>query len=129
MARTFKLQLPAAGPPWLKDYTRSIERALNDLSGTTAAISAAAVTAAATLGENDGFVLVSAAAGAVVLTLPAAAGAAGRVYTVKKIDASVNAVIIDPAGLETIDGATSKSITTQWASLTFQSNGTAWFAF
>lgn len=127
MATQIKLWQPAAGPPWLKDFARSIEQWLVRLSGRTSSISAAAITAATTLTEADSTVLVNAAGGAVLLSLPAAASASGRIHTVKKVDASGNAVTIDPAGAETIDGAATKAITVQWASLTFQSNGVAWF--
>jgi hypothetical protein len=66
----------------------------------------------------------NATGGAFNVTLPAAA--AGRWVTVKKIDASANAVtVVPPAG--TIDGAANHPITTQWASRDFVSDGTTWY--
>ncbi|MGE7777387.1 hypothetical protein ACQKLP_21895 [Chitinophaga sp. NPDC101104] len=65
--------------------------------------------------------------GSVTITLPPAAGCRGRVYEVKKISAASNDVIIDGDGSETIDGATTKTLTLQWSSIRFRSNGTAWF--
>lgn len=71
-------------------------------------------------------VFVSAASGAVTITLPGAGPTEGRTMTVKKIDASANAVTIDGAGSETIDGAATKSLATQYKAYTLLSNGTAW---
>ncbi|HSC14498.1 MAG TPA: hypothetical protein VLI71_05235, partial [Gammaproteobacteria bacterium] len=47
--------------------------------------------------------------------------------TVKKIDATANAVTIDGDGAETIDGAATQSLPAQWNAKTVQSNGVAWF--
>lgn len=64
--------------------------------------------------------------GAFTITLPTAVGITGRVYTVKKIDASANAVTVDGDGSETIDGAATYALATQWKSVTVISNGTNW---
>jgi hypothetical protein len=69
-------------------------------------------------------VLASASGGAWVLTLPAVT--AGRWVTVKKTDASANAITVTPAS-GTIDGAATYPITTQWLSRDFISDGTDWF--
>lgn len=71
--------------------------------------------------------LVNAAGGAVSINLPAAATATGLIFSVKKIDASVNAVTLDPNGAETIDGAATLVLLTQWQSAQIQSNGSAWY--
>ena len=63
---------------------------------------------------TDSFIYCDASAGAVVLTLPAAAGS-GRELTVKKIDSSANACTPTRAGSDTIDGATSYAISSQFA--------------
>ena len=60
------------------------------------------------------------------ITLPTALSARWRKYTIKKIDASANTVTIDAAGAETIDGALTVVLTTQYQSVTIQSNGTGW---
>lgn len=127
MAFTISLRLPASGPPWLPDFARSIEDWLRRVLARTSSISSAAITASTALTGDDATVLVNAAAGAVTLALPAAASVTGQIYTAKKVDSSGNAVVLDPSGAETIDGAATKSITTQWNTLTIQSNGTAWF--
>lgn len=64
--------------------------------------------------------------GAMTANLPTAAGITGRVYTVKKIDASANAVTLDGDGTETIDGAATFALATQWKSVTIISTGTNW---
>lgn len=84
-------------------------------------------TAAYTALVTDYTLLVDAIAGAVIITLPAAASHLGRIYNIKKIDASANAVTIDGNASETIDGALTQSTTTQWFSFQIQSNGTSWF--
>ena len=68
----------------------------------------------------------NAAGGAVTFTLPVVASCIGLVLTFKKIDSSGNAVIVDGNASETIDGATTKSIGTQYHSITIISNGTGW---
>lgn len=80
-----------------------------------------------TLDETHRTVLIDATAAARTVTLPTAASAKHRVYTVKKIDASANTVTIDPAGAETIDGVATQVLTTQWQAFKIQSDGTAWF--
>jgi hypothetical protein len=78
--------------------------------------------------ETDEFLAVDATAGAVVITLPAVASTrVGKVYTVKKVDASGNAASLNPNASETIDGsATTLDITTQWQSVTIICTGAAW---
>jgi hypothetical protein len=83
---------------------------------------AASVSAAAT----DYVVLVNATAGAVTYTLPAASSSANRILIVQKIDASTNAITIVRAGSDTINGATSQTISSQYGALMLQSNGTSW---
>lgn len=73
--------------------------------------------------------LCDATSGAITVTLPAVADAdptAGRVVTVKKTDASGNAVTLDADGSETIDGATTKALSSQYDSVTIVSDGTSW---
>lgn len=78
-----------------------------------------------TLNETHRTVLVDATAGPITITLPFAS-ARYRVYTVKKTDASANTVTIDGAGAETIDGAMTQVISSQYRAITVQSNGTSW---
>ncbi len=81
---------------------------------------------------NDHTIRVDASGGSRTITLPTAAAAynstvgAGMVLIIKKTDSSGNSVIIDGDGSETIDGATTVTITTQYQSYKIQSNGTSW---
>lgn len=86
-----------------------------------------AKTASYTLTENDEVVNVDATAGAATMTLPAAATTRiGKVYTIRKSDTSVNAVIVDGNSAETIDGDTTQILFTQNSRLTIVNTGTAW---
>lgn len=80
------------------------------------------ITASDTASVLDQTVLGDATAGAVVLTLPTPASCAGLMLTVKKIDASANAVTVGA----TVDGVTNPTLTTRYAGMTVQSDGTAW---
>lgn len=71
-------------------------------------------------------VRVNAVVSNVIINLPAASTVAGKQYWIKKIDSSGNSVTIDGSGGETIDGAGTKSTTTQYAGWHIMSNGTGW---
>ena len=81
--------------------------------------------ASLTLLEN--VVLVDSNLGVVTITLPLASTANGKIYNIKKTDASGNNVIIDGNGAELIDGAANITFNTQYESWTVVCNGTAWF--
>jgi hypothetical protein len=83
--------------------------------------------ATSTLALTENVVLADASLGNIVLTLPPAALASGKIYNIKKTDASVNSVTIDPDALELIDGASSVQTNTQYESFTLVSNGGSWF--
>lgn len=90
-------------------------------------------TALATLTTNTtlnnlvhGRVLVNASGGAVTLTLSAASTRTW--YHIKKIDSSVNAVTIQRAGSDVIEGVTSTSLPAQYDSITLYSDGSGtWY--
>jgi hypothetical protein len=84
------------------------------------------IAASVTLDIRHRTALVDATAAARVITLPTAASSRYRVYTIKKIDASVFTVTIDPAGAETIDGAATVILLNQNDVITIQSDGTTW---
>ena len=75
--------------------------------------------------EGEVLILCDCTANAITVKLPNAQGNKLKLH-VKKIDSSVNAVIIDGLGTQTIDGAFSKSLSTQYASLTLVSNNANW---
>ena len=73
--------------------------------------------------------LCAAAGGNVTVTLPAVASGdanVGRVVTIFKVDAA-NDVIIDANASETINGATTVTMSSQYNYRTIFSNGTEWF--
>lgn len=83
-------------------------------------------TASYTAQAHDFTIRCDATAGALTVTLLPAALLSGKVYVIRKVDASVNAVTIDADGSEEIDGVTTKSTTTRWAGWMIQSDGTSW---
>ncbi|MCW1886933.1 hypothetical protein OKA04_19495 [Luteolibacter flavescens] len=97
--------------------------------GTSASQSIVTKTTTYQPGHNDYTMLGDASGGSFSFMLPAAGatGVPGRIYVFKKIDPSSNAVIIDGAGSETIDGSPTISLGGQWDRAQIQSDGTAWF--
>ena len=85
------------------------------------------VTTTGNVVSGDYLIVADAAGGAITMTLPPAALVPGRIYTFKRINSGANAVIVDPSGAETIDGAATYTLSAQWNSVTIMSNGTAWF--
>lgn len=80
-----------------------------------------------TLTDAEYTCLVDASGAERTITLPAAAGASGRVYVVKKIDSSANKVLLDGDGAETVDGAVTQELLLQYEALMVQSDGTEWW--
>jgi hypothetical protein len=85
------------------------------------------VTASTAILSNDFAIIANSTSGAITVSLPPAATANGRVFVVKRVNAGANNVTVDPFGSETIDGAATNVLSTQWAYVRFVSNGTAWF--
>ena len=83
-------------------------------------------TAAYTLTATDSVILADATAAAFTVTLPSPSGISGRQYTIKKIDASANAVTIASAS-GNIDGAATKILSAQWQAAQMVSDGVNWF--
>lgn len=77
--------------------------------------------------DNDYTILVDASGAARTITLPAVSGRVGTTYNIKKTDSSANTVTVDGNASETIDGATTKVLTTQYQSVTIQSDGSTWW--
>lgn len=74
---------------------------------------------------RDSVLLIDASLGNINLTLPGIV-TTGHTINIKKIDASANEVIINGIG-NTIDGDATKTITTQYNSITIVSDGSNWF--
>tara|TARA_R110001583_G_scaffold123825_1_gene275230 strand:- start:195 stop:695 length:501 start_codon:yes stop_codon:yes gene_type:complete len=97
-------------------------------SGGITPVTTTVIATTATLSANNQTVIADddTAAGVVTLTLPAVATSAGLTYSVKKVGSTAN-VVIDGAGAETIDGATTLTLSTQYDSTTLYCDGTEWF--
>lgn len=77
---------------------------------------------------DETIVLADASSGAITINLPAAATAAGKVITVKKVGTGINAVTLDPNETETIEGSpTYAALDAANDVATFGCDGTAWF--
>jgi len=116
----------------LKDY--------NVLSVTAGTVTASTVTnltwmvntvtnSDATVTTSDGYRTINMSTGNTTRTcnLPAAASSTSRVITIKKIDSGTGFVTVDPNGTETIDGATTKTLYSQYDSVTLHCDGSNWF--
>jgi microcystin-dependent protein len=81
------------------------------------------------VGDIGKVINVDATGGAVTITLPTAAtaGDGGQVY-VRKTDASANAVTIQTVGADTINGASTATISSQYGAKGIVSNGSIWSA-
>lgn len=86
-------------------------------------IKIAAYTAAA--GE---IVRVDPSAGGFTVTLPATHVAGSEISVKNVTDSLMNAVTVDPADLDTIDGSTTYSLRGRRVGVTFVSDGTDWMA-
>lgn len=79
---------------------------------------------------SDAVLRADATGGAFTITLPAVSAASGQRIQIKKIDSSANAVTISRAGADTIEGATTISLATQWTFATLINDGTSvWLKF
>ena len=98
---------------------------INISGGIQASIITKTTTYPATI--DDHTILCDATSAAFTVTLPAVATSTGTILQIKKTDSSANAVTIDGNASETIDGATTQILSTQWDCLTIQCNGTSWY--
>ena len=83
-----------------------------------------------TTGSPRDIYLVTTAAATIVANLPTALSgdaSLGRIITVMKADAGAGSVTLDPNASETINGAATVSLASQYHYRTLVSNGTEWF--
>jgi hypothetical protein len=95
------------------------------LNGKRAAITTR--TSAYTATTSDHTIICNATTAAFTVTLPTAVGNTGQMYSIKKIDASANAITIATTSSQTIDGVTTRTLSTQYQGVTVQSDGANWF--
>ncbi len=86
------------------------------------------VTGSYTATAGDNTILANTSSSSATVTLPAAAGIAGRIYTIKKIGTGGidNELTITPS-TGTIDGGSSYVIYNDWTYVTLQTDGNNWF--
>lgn len=75
----------------------------------------------------DSVLLCDATSGSLTLTLPSATGITGRQYTIKRISSGANTVTVAAQSGETIDGAATHVLGTQYGFITVVSDGSNWW--
>lgn len=83
------------------------------------------ITGTETLTDADEVILVNAGVNMEV-NLPTTVGRQGKIFTIKRIDATINTVDIDANGIETIDGSLTKPLSPQYDVLTIISDNANW---
>ncbi|MBO3463821.1 hypothetical protein G7B40_001355 [Aetokthonos hydrillicola Thurmond2011] len=86
-------------------------------------------TSAYTLTSTDSTIRGDATSAAFTLTLPSSATNTGRMYRIIKVDSSANAITINTTSSQTINGASTITLSSQWSSATLISDGTNWLRF
>lgn len=89
----------------------------------------ATLTGATTLDGTHSVVKADATVAAFTVTLPTAVGVAGRTYRIIRVNSGGNAVTVDTTSAQTINGASTISLGSQWASAVLVSDGTNWLRF
>jgi hypothetical protein len=83
-----------------------------------------------TMTQFDYTKMVTCTSASITISLPTAASSysngMGKIYNIKKMDATAYSVIVDGNGSETIDGMLTISISSQYSSMQLQSTGTEW---
>lgn len=80
-----------------------------------------------TITSTDTVVIADATSNNVTVTLPTASTVTGYRYYVKRKDGTANTVSVARSGSDTIDGATSQTLTAQYTSVTVVSDGSNWY--
>lgn len=83
-------------------------------------------TGAYTATTTDEVISADATSAAFQITLPTAVSKAGQTYTIKRANAGANAVTVGTTSSQTIDGATTYSLSAQYKFVTVVSNGANW---
>lgn len=75
------------------------------------------------------FIILCNPTGNITITLPAASSSTNQIYIIKKIDSDADTVTIDGNASETIDGATTLVIASQYTSYTLVCDGSNWHVY
>ena len=86
-----------------------------------------AITASYTINYNDGVILADATSGNITITLLPALEMTQKRIVIMKTDASANTVIIDGNASETINGALTNVLSTQYATVEITAYNGAWY--
>ncbi len=98
----------------------------NWVAASSTALAVAAKTTTYTATTSDNVLTADASGGAFTITLYSASGNTGRTLDILKTDSSSAAVTVDGDGSETIRGATTFKLSTQYERLRVVSDGTNW---
>lgn len=101
--------------------------ALSGLTPVTGTVSAKSADYTVLDTDNIGAILMTTGAANKTVTLPTAADNAGRILTVTKVDSAAGGCILDGEGSETINGATTLTLSFQYESATIECDGTGWY--
>lgn len=102
---------------------------LTGIKSSQVTFSTRTITVSATATTSNFYITCNAASGAVTLTLPALAGNPGLTYHFKKIDSSANACTLAAAGVDTVDGAATQILSSQYTSISIFAGGDEWHIF
>lgn len=87
-----------------------------------------AVVGSTSLLNSDFLLCVSASGGTATITLPSISTSMNHQFAVVKIDSSANPVVVTRAGSDTIEGATTKTISAQYGAVWLDNDGTSiWY--
>jgi hypothetical protein len=120
---------PNAGLEWVAtDLLQTVSGDSFLVNGAIWSTAIVAKTATYTAVQTDNVILCDATSGAITINLPAANGTrnTGKVYTIKKTDSSGNAITVDANGSQTIDGALTYALASQYKYVTIISDGANW---
>jgi hypothetical protein len=97
------------------------------LTGGPALSVATTTTTPYTVTNANDVLLVDATAAPVTVNLPAVATVRKKLYYFKKIDASANAMTLDPNGAETVDSGATLATTVQFTAYTLYPTAAGWW--
>lgn len=109
-----------------EESNRQFSTAINEIIDSLPLRVSRGVSSAGSADIEAGVYLCDASGGAFSLTLPAVASFKYRSLCIKKVDGSGNAVTVDGSGSETIDGAATYALSSQYAAVTVYSDGDEW---
>jgi hypothetical protein len=117
--------VPQSLPAVLEYLSRELQR-ISAAFNSSGLLLVRQISTTTTVSQSDEVITVDATGGAVTVALPPIARARNRHLYVKKIDASANAVTVNPFGSETVDGAATVSTTTQYGGFELVAGSTEW---